>query len=338
MSPVIDTVKKIFPEKKVLIVGDLVADQFLRGSISRVSREAPVFILRHENTETVGGGAANAAANVASLGGQAIVAGVVGNDPNGRALVNALHDKGVGTDGVLTPDSFQTTTKLRVLAGQQYVVMQQVIRIDYEDENPLDAGALESLHSRTSEMLTGIDAVILSDYGYGVADAKFGQEIIRLASERDIPVFVDSRKKLAEFHGATAATPNKQETEELLKGNYSPDACSALRERLGLEALLVTLGSDGMLLAEKNRAPLTIPIVGKDQPVDVTGAGDTVIAAFALGVASGLPFETAARIANHAGGIVVMKRATSTLTPEELLLSVEKNEPELADETLRKGI
>lgn len=337
MSSIKETISNVFPKKKVLIVGDLVADQFLRGNISRVSREAPVFILRHVNTETVGGGAANAASNVASLGGTAIVAGVIGDDANGRSLMSALEKHGVVTDGVSISKSFQTTSKLRVLASQKYAVRQQVIRIDYENDRPVDEDIVESLRAETLNLLEKANAVILSDYGYGVAEAGFSRDIIRRASDRGIPVFVDSRNRLAEFEGATAATPNKQETDGLLTGDYSPAACVELRRKLGFDALLVTLGSDGMLLTVEGAEPLEIPIVGKDEAVDVTGAGDTVIAAFALGVASGLPYETAARIANHAGGIVVMKKATSTVTPEELIASVEKYEPALADESLGKA-
>ncbi|MDH3491958.1 MAG: PfkB family carbohydrate kinase [Acidobacteriota bacterium] len=337
MDGVVDIIRNQFPEKKILVVGDMVADQFLRGSISRVSREAPVFILRHENTETLGGGAANAASNVAALDGQAFLVGVAGNDANGRALTKTLSANGVNLKGVVISDSFETTTKLRVLAGQQYARRQQVIRIDYENTVPIDEESVEALGTKSLMMMENVDAVIVSDYGYGVVTEELFLKIKRRADQSGIPVIVDSRSRLDQFSGATAATPNKEEVEQLLKAAYSPEACKVLRERLGLEALLVTLGNKGMFLTVEKGNSEIIPIVGKDEPVDVTGAGDTVIATFALGVASKAGFLTSARIANHAGGAVVMKKGTATLTAEELIESISKYEPELAAASLQQA-
>ncbi len=337
MSGLLEIIGTGFLGKRILVVGDLVADQFLRGTIGRVSREAPVFILRHEDTETLGGGAANAAVNVSKLGGKADLVGLVGIDPNGRELLTALSNNDVNVDGCISSDSFQTTTKLRVLAGQQYARRQQVIRIDYENAKEIDDAALQRLETNTLEMLDEADAVIISDYGYGVVRKELGQRVIKAASALEIPVIVDSRNRLEDLAGATAATPNKEEVEKLLDGPITPEGAVRLRSALDLRALLVTLGNEGMILAVEGQEPEIIDIVGKDEPVDVTGAGDTVIATFALGVAAGLGFSTSAKIANHAGGIVVMKNATASVSNVELIESIRENEPELTDLVLHQS-
>ncbi|NNE65454.1 MAG: carbohydrate kinase [Pyrinomonadaceae bacterium] len=337
MSTLEKSILKQFSDRKILIVGDLVADQFLEGKISRVSREAPVFILRHETTDTVGGGAANAAANVASLGGTASIVGVVGTDSSGAALASAMNNAGVNTSGVVEQDGFETTTKLRVLAGQQYALRQQVIRIDYEDETGVSDETLGELQRHALRALKTADGLLISDYGYGVADSRFAKSLINTAAENEIPVFVDSRHRLLEFEGATAATPNKEEVEEILETGFEAGLCETLRENANLEALLVTLGNEGMNLFEKDSEPKPIKVIGKTEPVDVTGAGDTVIAAFTLGVAAGYSFSVSARIANHAGGIVVMKNGTATVSPQELLNSIREHEPGLLESSLQQA-
>jgi rfaE bifunctional protein kinase chain/domain len=337
MSGIENTIENGFADKNILIIGDLVADQFLRGSISRVSREAPVFILKHENTETLGGGAANAAVNVAGLGGKATIVGVVGNDSNGRDLVTALETNGVDTSGVIVNEGFQTTTKLRVLAGQQYARRQQVIRVDYENEAEISHELIDLVRQKSLAMLEDADAVIISDYGYGVAEKNAITEILKKSAELGIPTLVDSRQHTVSFKGATAATPNKEEVEHLLGEPYSEERCLALREELDFDALLVTLGNRGMHLVTRKQPSENIAIVGKDEPVDVTGAGDTVIAAFALGLACNLDYSVSARIANHAGGLVVMKKATASLSRSELLDSIRRYEPILFDESIGRA-
>lgn len=310
-----------FSGKRVVIAGDLVADQFLNGTISRVSREAPVFILRHDETETRPGAAANTAANVASLGGTAILIGVIGDDANGALLRGSL-GSAVDTNGVLTVADVQTTTKVRVLAAQHYAARQQVIRIDYENSRMLDDETRQTLLSNLSEASGNADAIVLSDYGYGVVDGSFFAAVREISIAKRIPLVVDSRSRLTEFAGATSATPNQEEVEQILGKGASESDCEGLREKLGLEALVVTRGNKGMLVVEAGRDPITIDAVGSSEPVDVTGAGDTVIAAYALGLAAGLGFADAARIANHAGGIVVMKKGTATVSADELTRSV----------------
>ncbi len=316
------TIEETFPKKTVVIVGDLVADQFLNGTISRVSREAPVFILRHDDTQTLPGAAANAAANVASLGGNVILIGVVGNDANGELLLTSLRDRAVDTRRIAISTALSTTTKVRVLAGQHYAARQQVIRIDYEDAAYVPDEIKEKLRRNLAAAGESADAIIVSDYNYGAVSPEIYQDALAISLARKIPLIVDSRFRLADLRGATSATPNRDEVEHIFGKNFTPDDCSLLREQLGYETLLVTNGNRGMSLFEANKPPLNINAVGSSEPVDVTGAGDTVIAAYALGLASGLSFADAAKVANHAGGIVVMKKGTAYVTTAELLESI----------------
>lgn len=321
-----ELVEKKFREKTVVVVGDLVADQFLRGTISRVSREAPVFILRHDETETLAGGAANAATNIASLGARAILIGIVGNDASGRELLDRLNESGVDCSRVVTTDGRATTTKVRVLAGQHYAARQQVIRIDYENQAELEPGISGAIRKSVEEACETADAIIVSDYHYGAADRETGRVAIEAAHRRGIPVIVDSRFNLKDFSGATTATPNQDEVEQILGADFTEADCAELCELLGFKALLVTRGNQGMLLTEQGTSPQSLEAVGSKEPVDVTGAGDTVIAVYALGLACGLSFEDSASLANHAGGIVVMKKGTASVTPAELLGSLNSGE------------
>lgn len=309
-----------FSQQNIVVIGDLVADQFLQGTISRVSREAPVFILRHNQTETLAGGAANCAVNVASLGGKVSIIGVVGQDDNGNKLLETLKNNRVNCDFLVQTSTFQTTTKVRVLAGQHYAARQQIVRIDYENETKIEAETSEKLKQNVVSAIENADAVIFSDYNYGVVTV----EIFELAKSKNIPILVDSRFHLQNFYGATSATPNQDEVEQILGKKFTETDCVRLLENLGFQSLLVTKGNKGMLLIEKNKLPLSIDSVGSKEPVDVTGAGDTVIATYALGLASGLSFADAANLANHAGGIVVMKKGTASVNREELLNSINK--------------
>jgi D-glycero-beta-D-manno-heptose-7-phosphate kinase len=325
MSRLADIVKR-FSKKRIVVIGDAIADQFIYGEISRVSREAPVFILRHEHTETTPGGAGNCAANLAALGAQVTLVSVLGNDETGQILSGKLRDVGVDCSGVLLSDRRRTVTKVRVLAGQIHSTRQQVIRIDYDNEPGLSEELEQELRTNISQAVAGADAVIISDYNYGVASPQIG-DVVRTAVPPGVPVLVDSRFRLAGFSNFTSATPNEDEVAGLLGAEPADEAALAsaaeqMRQRLGYEALLVTRGSHGMTLIEAGTAPLQIDAVGSQQPVDGTGAGDTVIATYALGLASGASFADSARLANFAGGIVVMKRGTATLRVEELLSSM----------------
>lgn len=321
------TIVRRFPQRRILVVGDSVADQFIYGAISRVSREAPVFILRHEHTETVPGGAANCAVNLASLGANVSLISVAGEDEAGRGLVEKLGAAGVDCSGFLTSNKLRTTKKVRILAGQLHSTRQQVIRIDYDGEPLNDAFLRERLRERVLEQAQAADALIISDYNYGVVDAEMSTFTRDAAMARKIPVFVDSRFNLRNFNGFTSATPNQDEVERLLGKQFLDDGelgldGEELRDQLGYRALLITRGSNGMMLFEDGVAPVHIEAVGAREPVDVTGAGDTVMAAYSLALASDSSFPDAARLANYAGGLVVMKRGTASITREELENSV----------------
>jgi rfaE bifunctional protein kinase chain/domain len=316
-----------FPQRHILVIGDSIADQFIHGAISRVSREAPVFILRHEQTETVPGGAANCAMNLASLGARVSLVSVAGDDEAGRALIEKLSSAGVDCSGLITSNAMRTTTKVRILAGQLHSSRQQVIRIDYEREPLSDPEVRRRLRDSVRQQTQTVDAVITSDYNYGVADVDLAMFARDAAVAREIPVMADSRFQLSNFAGFTSATPNQDEVEQLLGKQFTrldelETESEELRSRLGYRALLVTRGSQGMMLLEDGAAPVHLQAVGAHEPVDVTGAGDTVIAAYTLALATGSSFPDAARLANFAGGLVVMKRGTASVTSEELQNSI----------------
>lgn len=326
MNDLTNIIGQKFPDKKIVIIGDLVADQFLHGTISRVSREAPVLILRHDETETLAGGAANAATNIASLRATAVLVGIVGKDPVGNELLKKLQSANVNCDYVIAADNFSTTTKVRVLAGQHYAPRQQVIRIDYENKTPVGAEIIEKLKTSLVKAAENADAIIVSDYNYGAATPEIAEIVRQIAENQQIPWLVDSRFRLREFSYATSATPNQEEVEQILGKNFSVQDCLKLCETLNYQSLLITRGNAGMLLIEKGQSPLSIEAVGSKEPIDVTGAGDTVIAVYALGLVCGLSFAESARLANHAGSIVVMKKGTAVPTPEELLRSLTRHE------------
>jgi len=316
-----------FPERHITIVGDAIADRFLHGTISRVSREAPVFILRHDHTETVPGGAANCAMNLASLGASVSLISVAGADEAGRELRNKLHAVGIDTSGLLLSEEFTTPTKMRILAGQSHFTRQQVIRVDYETDTPPSSELHASLADSLGHALSSTDGLIVSDYNYGTANRAIVNLIRESVSARAIPVLVDSRFRLSDFPGFTSATPNEDEVEHLVgvpivSRAQLEEAAVKLKEKLGYGALLVTRGSHGMMLLEDHQAPVHIEAVGALEPVDVTGAGDTVIATFTLGLACDASFSDAARLANYAGGLVVMKRGTASVTGAELEHSI----------------
>jgi len=317
-----------FANRRLLIIGDAIADQFLYGNISRVSREAPVFILKHELTQTVPGGAANCAMNLAALGARVSLIAAVGNDESGRELRAKLETAGVDVNGVIVSEKIQTTTKVRILAGQSHSNKQQVIRIDYEGTAAGDALPRDSILKALKSALTSTEAVVISDYNYGVVDDD-AIALIRESSPK--PVLVDSRFDLWKFPGFTAATPNEDEVEHLVGHSIKTTVeleldARTLKDKLAYRALLVTRGAHGMMLLEDDVAPLHIPAVGAQQSVDVTGAGDTVIATFALAIASDASFADAAQLANYAGGLVVMKRGTASVTAAELEHSILNSE------------
>jgi len=316
-----------FPDISVTVLADLVADEFIYGEISRVSREAPVLILKHRERTVVPGGGANAVMNLASLGVKVFPVGVVGDDEAGELLRDRLREKNVTTSGILRLRGTVTTTKTRILAGMSHSSRQQVVRVDREPA-PL-TGKLPKLVEAAREYGEASDGFLISDYGYGAATPELLQKVRSNGCLENKPVTLDSRYRMLDYAGITAATPNEPEVEEALQTGIGDDnerlfaAGKQVMKRMGLESLVITRGRDGMVAFEKNAAPVTIPIFGSDQVVDVTGAGDTVIATFTAALAAGADTETAARLANFAGGIVVMKRGTATVSNLELLSAID---------------
>lgn len=315
---------ELFPRQRVLVLADLVADEYAHGEISRVSREAPVLILRHLETRLVPGGGANAANNLADLGARVLLLGAVGDDPSGRALAEYFRQKKTIAASIETVRGWTTPTKTRFLAGFAHTARQQVLRVDREPGHPFPSEVRARLGRRAQALAAQAGAVLVSDYGFGVV-APDALRRLRLDGRR--PVTLDSRYSLLNFRGAgvTAATPNEPELEALYHARIGSDTATLERlgrrtlRQLGLRALLVTRGRDGMALFEPGRGTEAIPAFGGADAVDVTGAGDTVIATFTLALAAGATFLEAARLANYAGGIVVMKRGTATVTQAELL-------------------
>ena len=344
-----DRLRKIiesFPRVTVTVLGDMVADEFVFGEISRVSREAPVLILRHRERAVVPGGGANAVNNLADLGVNVLPVGIIGNDEPGRLLLRSFRHKHIPVTGILKHKSLPTVTKTRILAGMTHTWRQQVVRIDREPDASPDRHTARELALATREYLRASDALLVSDYGYGAATPQIlaaardrrrtprpGTSAKPTGSYDSMPVILDSRHRMLEFSGITAATPNEPEVEEALGMKIGTDwghLCSAGAEiisRMKLSSLVITRGRDGMVAFPGKHKPVEIPVFGSDQVTDVTGAGDTVIATFTAALAAGADAEDAARLANYAGGIVVMKRGTATVSQQELLDAIEKSAP-----------
>ena len=317
------------PRVTVTVLGDMVADEFVFGEISRVSREAPVLILRHRERSVVPGGGANAVNNLADLGVNVLPVGIVGNDEPGRLLLHAFRHKRIPVTGIIRDKSYTTVTKTRILAGMPHTWRQQVVRLDREPDSDLSSHARRELALATKQYLRASDALLVSDYGYGAASP----EVANAASKGSVPFVLDSRHRMLQFSGVTAATPNEPEVEEALGARISDwkSLCSAgeqVLSRMKLQSLVITRGRDGMVAFSGKHKPVDIPIFGSDQVADVTGAGDTVIATFTAALAAGATAEEAAHLANYAGGIVVMKRGTATVSQQELLEAIQSTPPQ----------
>jgi rfaE bifunctional protein kinase chain/domain len=320
-----------FRDVSITALADLVADEFVFGEIARVSREAPVLILKHRERSVLPGGGGNAVMNLASLGINVLPVGVVGDDEAGSLLLEQLRDKKVSVSGIERVKGYITPTKTRILAGMSHTSRQQVVRIDREPE-PLDDlhPILRNLVNAAREYATASDAFLISDYGYGGATPRLLNFIKSNRCLQNQPLTLDSRYRMLEFEGINAATPNEPEVEEALGIKIGHDdqkllaAGEQLLKRMELESLVVTRGRDGMVAFEKGAQPLVVPIFGSDQVVDVTGAGDTVIATFTAALAAGANTADASRLANFAGGIVVMKRGTATVAHKELLAAIDQ--------------
>lgn len=314
-----------FSGKTVVLLGDFVVDAFQSGDITRVSREAPVLILRHRETHMVPGGGANAANNFVALGARVVPISAVGDDAAGDWLLNTFREERVNVSGILRVKDWTTPMKTRFLAGWAHTVSQQVLRVDYEPDSPLPETVRKRIQGILATKLGNADALAVSDYGFGVVSP---QEVRTALSKvrRDFPVTLDSRFRLTAYRqiGITAATPNEPEMEALHHTSIGQnleelERCGrATLAEMKLEALVVTRGRHGMAVFQQRQPTAYLPVHGSDQAVDVTGAGDTVLAAYTLGLVSGASPLEAAHIANIAGGLVVMKRGTATVSQGEL--------------------
>jgi rfaE bifunctional protein kinase chain/domain len=309
-----------FKAKRIVVVGDLVADVFVYGEISRISREAPVLILNHRETQVVPGGGANAIHNLWALGATPVPVGVVGDDAEGQQLLGYFSKLGIDVSGIAVAKSLRTPSKMRILAGAVHSQRQQIVRLD--SGCPLEDDKIRTDIKRKLKLaLKQADALLVSDYGFGLATP----EIVSSLRRKSLTATLDSRFSLMNFSGMTAATPNEPEVEAALGISIGNDAKKlewagrTLLRKLKHDAVLITRGKDGMALFERAKKTVHIPIHGSDEVADVTGAGDTVIATFTLALAAGASHYQAAQLANYAGGIVVMKHGTRPVTHDELV-------------------
>jgi len=318
--------------KLVVVFGDIVADRFIYGTPKRISREAPVLILRQYREDLLLGGGGNAIQNILTLGGLPIPVAVVGSDRDGNVLVDDLGAQGVDCSAVMRLSRYRTPTKTRVLGGMPHSARQQIVRFDVEDAVRLSEDEIQRFASILREQISIASAALVSDYGYGTVSPALVSELTRQA--RGKPVTLDSRYDILRYPGVTAATPNEEEAASTAGVSLFDDdetrllqAGQSIQQALDCEAVLITRGSRGMALVERNaEKPFLIPVHGSDQVADVTGAGDTVIAAFTLALAAGASFVEASMIANYCGGVVVMKMGTATVSNDELRHVIQRDE------------
>jgi rfaE bifunctional protein kinase chain/domain len=316
-----------FAGKRVLVVGDMVADEYILGTPLKVSREAPVLILGQTDQFTVPGGATNPGVNARTLGAEVLLAGVVGDDPPGRRLRERLGAYGVDLGGLICEPGRPTSCKTRVVAGDRQLRQQQIVRIDVIDNSELSDDCTRQILTYLDATLPSVDALILSDYENGVISPAIIQAVLPRARALGKVVVVDAHGDLTRFQGATALTPNQPEAEATLAQRITDRASleragRELLERTHAEGVLITRGSEGMSLFERGRAPLHLPATNHSEVSDPTGAGDTVAATFTLALSEGAGMADAALLANVAAGLVVRRFGCATNTPEELIAAV----------------
>ncbi|MBX5481817.1 MAG: bifunctional hydroxymethylpyrimidine kinase/phosphomethylpyrimidine kinase [Myxococcaceae bacterium] len=320
-QPTLVSIARAFPKKRILVIGDLVADHYIFGETDRISREAPVLIVRYERSEVKLGGGANAAANVRSLGGQVTVVGALGRDEMGRRMRRLFGEVGISVRAA-SGAGVETETKTRIYAGGVNTKRQQMLRLDRGARTQLPQRVRAALAREVARAARDADAVLVSDYGAGVVGDEV-RGVLKGLSRDGLPVCVDSRYALREFVGFGVCKPNEPELEQLLGIPVRTEADllragAEARRRLECGALVVTRGRSGMAVFTAEGARL-IAAHGDAEAVDVTGAGDTVIAALTLSLAAGADVERAARIANVAGALVVQKPGTATVAHAELI-------------------
>lgn len=315
--------------KKILVIGDAVADVYVDGRISRISREAPVLILEKAGEKIVAGGAANVVANVATLGGEVYAVGVTGDDNHAENLRNILKYLRVHTEGLVRDKSRPTISKTRIIAGGRATVSQQVVRIDEESKAPLSKKVEAELLTKIDRILPHVDGIIMSDYGSGTITANARKLITRYAGKKNLPNIVDSRYNIGAFEGVGYVKQNDSELGAFVGQTLNDvtdliNAGTKLLTKLNVNGVLITRGEKGMSLFERNGATHHIPVSDMSEVYDVSGAGDTCVSAFLLALTAGAQPALAAKIANFASGIAVRKLGTSTVSATELISTLER--------------
>lgn len=307
----------------ILVIGDMIADMYLDCTISRISREAPVLVLEQSKERVVAGGATNVVNNAATLGGKVYGAGIIGRDQAGEGLIKILVERGVNLSAMLTDDTHHTICKTRVIAGGRTTVSQQVVRIDNEWREPLGEQITNELSEKIADVLQNVKGVVMSDYGSGTITPAIRQQIIEYCRQNCVPSIVDSRYDVLSFRGVDYVKQNDAEAGAAV--GYDLDtrddivrAGKDLLEKLDAKGILITLGENGMMLFERNGAIHDIPVSDKSEVYDVSGAGDTCVAAVMLALAAGVEPCKAAELSNIAAGIAVRKLGTATVSAEEL--------------------
>ena len=316
-------------DKKVLVIGDIVADVYVDGRISRISREAPVLILEKAGEKVVAGGAANVIANAATLGADVFAVGVIGDDAHAESLRKIFKDLDVHIEGLVRDKSRPTISKTRIIAGGRATVSQQIVRIDSESKEPLSKKVEAELIAKIDKILPKVDGIIMSDYGSGTVTANARKLITRFAGKKKIPSIVDSRYNIGDFEGVGYIKQNDSELGAFVGYpiNDVTDLIGAgtkILTKLNVDGALITRGEMGMSLFERNGAAHHIPVSDMSEVYDVSGAGDTCVAAFLLALTTGAQAALAAKISNYAAGIAVRKMGTSTVSATELISTLER--------------
>ena len=307
-----------FKGKRVLVLGDIILDEYIFGKVSRLSPEAPVPIVEVESRESIPGGAAYVSSHIANLGGRALLSGVIGRDEHGKILKRKLSEKGVELRGVVEAGDRPTILKTRIIAQRQ-----QMVRIDSEKKTHVDAETARSIIAFVESVIDGVDSLIISDYGKGVVIPSIFREIIKMARKKKIPVAVDPKPThCLMYKGVTVITPNTKEASESVHLEIKDEASllkagKELLRRVGCESVLITRGEHGMSLFRRGKLPMHIPTFAREV-FDVTGAGDTVISVLALSLAAGADLEEASYLANVAAGVVVGKLGAASVSIEEI--------------------
>ncbi|WP_303163631.1 bifunctional heptose 7-phosphate kinase/heptose 1-phosphate adenyltransferase [Mitsuokella multacida] len=318
--------------RDILVIGDMVADIYLDGRISRISREAPVLVLEQAGEKVVAGGAANVVNNIATLGGKVHAVGLVGRDKSADGLREILAANGADVRGLIADDSWPTISKTRIIAGGRATVSQQIVRIDRESKAPMAPAVEAELRAYIKSILPTVEGVVISDYGSGTVTEGLQSLLIDYCQAKGIPSIVDSRYAVRRFHGIGYVKQNDAEIAAAMGRNLDTTedivaAAEELRQELAAKGVLVTRGELGMVLVERG-AVHEIPVSDKSEVFDVSGAGDTCVAAVILALAAGIAPATAARLSNIASGIAVRKLGTSTVSVRELAEAIEKSREE----------